>query len=380
MDFELSPEIVALRERLRGYLEEEVRPHIERMEAAKEFPLEAIRTLGRMGFMGMTTPKAYGGGDLGNMTLAIALEEINRVWAALGVTVSVHNSLACSPLVKWGTDRLKEKYLPRLATGEWLGAYALTEPEAGSDAANQSTLAVRDGDEWVLDGAKIWITNGAYADLFTVFARTDKSHKTKGISAFLVERTTPGFTVGKEEPKLGIHASSTVEIQLEGCRIPGENLLGEEGKGFNIAMDTLNGGRVGIASQAIGIASACLEAAKARAIEREAFGQSISSFQAIQWKLADMATDLDAGRLLTYRAAQVRDQGESGAQEAAMAKLFASRLANRAANEAVQIFGSAGAVAGTSVERFFRDARITELYEGTTEIQRLVIARNLLRS
>ncbi len=380
MDFELSAEIRALRDSVRQFLDEAVVPHIERMEAAKEFPLDAIRQLGRLGFMGMTTPKEYSGQAFGNVALAVVLEEINRVWASLGVTVSVHNSLACSPLAKFGSEELKRKYLPKLASGEWLGAYALTEPEAGSDAANQSTLATRDGNEYVLDGAKIWITNGSYADLFTVFARTDKSHKTRGISAFMVERTTPGFTVGKEEPKLGIHSSSTVEIQLEGCRVPVANRLGEEGKGFHMAMDTLNGGRVGIASQALGIASACLEASIERARERQAFGKPISEYQAIQWMVADMATDLDAGRMLTYRAAQIRDNGGSGAQEAAMAKLFASRLANRAASSAVQIWGSAGALAGSPVERYFRDARITELYEGTTEIQRLVIARHLLRS
>lgn len=379
MDFEVSAEIRGLRDSVRQFLDEAVAPHIERMEAAKEFPVDAIRQLGRLGFMGMTTPQEYGGQAFGNVALAVALEEINRVWASLGVTVSVHNSLACSPLAKFGTEELKRKYLPKLASGEWLGAYALTEPEAGSDAANQSTLAVRDGDDYVIDGAKIWITNGSYADLFTVFARTDKSHKTRGISAFLVERSTPGFTVGKEEPKLGIHSSSTVEIQLEGCRVPATNRLGEEGKGFNIAMDTLNGGRVGIASQALGIAGACLEASTQRARNRHAFGKPIADYQEIQWKLADMATDLDAGRLLTYRAAQIRDDGGSGAQEAAMAKLFASRLANRAASAAVQIWGSAGTLAGSPVERYFRDARITELYEGTTEIQRLVIARNLLR-
>jgi alkylation response protein AidB-like acyl-CoA dehydrogenase len=274
---------------------------------------------------------------------------------------------------------LKQRYLPRMARGEMLGAYCLTEPHSGSDAAALATRAVRDGDSWILDGTKFFITNGAEADLYVIFARTDTTHKARGITAFVAERTFAGLSVGKHEQKLGLAASSTTEIQLQACRIPADNVLGDVGDGFKIAMQTLDGGRIGIATQAVGIAQACLDAAARHALERRQFGTPIASFQAVQSKLAIMATEIEAARHLTYNAARLRDQGEPHSQEAAMAKLFASRICNQAAREALQIHGAAGLVRGSAVERYFRDARVTELYEGTTEIQKLVIGRSVLK-
>jgi alkylation response protein AidB-like acyl-CoA dehydrogenase len=293
--------------------------------------------------------------------------------------MSVHNSLATSPIIKFGSDYLKETYLPRLATGELLGAYALSEADAGSDAASLQCRAVKDGDEYVVNGTKLWVTTGANADLFIVMLRTDPEQRAKGITSFVVERDTPGFTVGKKENKLGLRASSTTELVFEDCRLPAKNVIGKEGIGFTIAMSTLDGGRIGIGTQAIGIAQACLDASVAYAKEREQFGRKIGEFQAIQWKIADMATAIEASRLMVHRAARMRDMDVPHTKEAAMAKLFASETANRAAREAVQIHGGAGYTKDFPVERFFRDARITEIYEGTSEVQRIVISREYLR-
>jgi butyryl-CoA dehydrogenase len=314
------------------------------------------------------------------LALAIVLEELNHACASTGVTVSVHASLVCTPIVKFGTEEQKAYWLPKLAAGELIGAYSLTEAGAGSDAAALSSTAVRDGDEWVLNGTKLFVTTGEQAGLVIGYFRTDpEAPKARGISAFLVDAKTPGYRVGKKERKTGLRGSSTTELVFENCRVPADALLGELNRGFQIAMDTLDGGRIGIAAQALGIGRACLEASLKYSREREQFGKPIGRFQAVQWKLADMATRLDAARLLTHRAAWVRDRGEPCGMQAAQAKLAASTTANFCADECLQIHGGAGYTDDFHVERLFRDARITEIYEGATDIQRLVIARQLLK-
>lgn len=381
MHFALENELDQIRETAAEFAASELEPNAARWDAEERFPREAIAKAAELGFLGMTAPEAYGGSDLGNLALSVVLEELNRACASTGVTVSVHNSLVCTPLAKFGTEEQKKKFLPGLASGEILGAYSLTEPQAGSDAANQQTFAERRGDEYVINGTKIWVTSGDEAGLVLLYARTDRAERTKGISAFLVDRRDPrsaGLRIGTKEKKMGIRGSSTVELVCEDLRVPADHVLGKPGDGFKIALDTLDGGRIGIASQAVGIGRACLEASLKYAKERQQFGKAIADFQAIQWKLADMATELDAARLLVHRAAWLRDRGERCSAQAAMAKLFASKAANRAADEAVQIHGGAGYTTDFPVERFFRDARITEIYEGATDIQRLVIARSLL--
>jgi alkylation response protein AidB-like acyl-CoA dehydrogenase len=328
----------------------------------------------------MIVPEQYGGTGADNLSLVLALEEINRVCASTGVTMSVQNSLVEAPILHWGSEEIKKRYLPKLATGEHLGAYALSEPGSGSDAAGLVTSAVKDGGDYVLNGTKNFITTGAEADIVLVMARTDSAHKTRGITAFVVEKGTKGFTVGKKEDKLGLRASSTVQLVFEDARVPASQILGEIGTGFKIAMHTLDGGRIGIAAQAVGIMQACLDASVKYAGEREAFDQPIGKFQAIQFKLANMATRLEASRLLVYNAATLKDEGKPHGKEAAMAKLFASEAANDAARDAVQIHGGAGYLEDFPVERYFRDARITEIYEGTSEIQRIVIARHVLKN
>jgi alkylation response protein AidB-like acyl-CoA dehydrogenase len=293
--------------------------------------------------------------------------------------MSVHNSLATSPIINFGSEKTKQKYLPKMATAELLGAYALSEAGSGSDAASLQARAVRDGNEYVLNGTKGWITSGAEADVIVVMVRTDPKERSRGISTFVIEKGMKGLSMGKKEDKLGLRASSTVELIFEDLRVPAENMLGVEGQGFAIAMKTLDGGRIGIGTQAVGIAQACLDASVAYAREREQFGKKIGEFQAIQWKIADMATDIAAARLMVYRAARLRDRGEPHTYEAAMAKLFASEAGNKAAREAIQIHGGAGYLKDFPVERFFRDVRITEIYEGTSEIQRIVISRSLLK-
>ncbi|MCB9883424.1 MAG: acyl-CoA dehydrogenase family protein [Planctomycetes bacterium] len=379
MDFHLGEELELIQQSAREFAQAELTPYAGIWDQEERFPAEAIQKAAELGFLGLTTPERYGGSDLGNLALAVVLEELNAGCASTGVTISVHSSLVCYPIAKWGTDEQKEKYLPKLSSGEWLGAYSLTETEAGSDAANQQTFARRDGDHYVLNGTKIFVTTGAQADLIVVYARTNREERTRGISAFLVEpKDLPGFTVGKKEAKMGIRASSTVELVLEDVRVPASALLGKEGEGFKIALHTLDGGRIGIGAQALGIGRVSLEASIKYAKEREQFGKPIGSFQAIQWKLADMATQLDAARMMVHRAAWLRDRGEPCTQQAAMAKLMAARVANFCADEAVQIHGGAGYTTDFPVERYFRDARITEIYEGATDIQRLVIARGLL--
>jgi butyryl-CoA dehydrogenase len=348
------------------------------MDRAGRYPPELITELGEMGLMGIYIPEAYGGGGMDTVSYCIALEEIARAEAALSAVVSVNNSLDCYPIFSFGTEEQKRIYLGELARGRKIGCYCLTEPTAGSDAASLSTAAREAGDHWVLNGTKIFVTNGVEADVLIIYARSDAAPGSRGISAFIAERGDPGLSVGKVEHKLGIRASSTCEIVLEDCRLPKDRLLGERGKGFHIALATLDGGRIGIASQAIGIARAAMEDTVAYAKERRQFGRPIAEFQANQWKIADMATRIHAARLLTYRAAWIRDRGHRHTKEASIAKLFASETAMWATTQAVQIFGGYGYIQDYPVERHFRDAKITEIYEGTSEVQRLVIARHLL--
>ncbi len=375
VDFEPTPELARFRDECREFAEQELREHAEEWDRTATFPRDAVAKAAARGYLRITVPTEYGGRGLGNLAACIMLEELNAACASTGVTVSVHNSLVSSPLAKWGSDEQKRRYFPKLVTGEWLGAYCLSEAGSGSDAAALSCAARDDGDAWVLDGPKLWITTGSEAQFFIVFARTGPD-RVKGISAFLVERSYPGVGIGKKERKLGIKASPTVEVLLENVRVPKSNLLGEEGKGFVIALDTLDGGRLGIASQSLGITRASLDLIREHLRKSvDAKGRPTAS-QADQWEMADIAADLDACRFLTWRAALLRDRDEPCGPQAAMAKLKASQLANRAARSAVSILGTSGLVG--RAERLMRDARICEIYEGATDIQRLVIARGEL--
>ena len=380
MQFPLTEEQRLIQDTAREFADKEIAPVADAHNRAGAFPTALVKRLGELGFLGMLVPEAYGGSGIGNFGLVVALEEVNRACASTGVTMSVQSSLVCAPIVHWGNEALKKKYLPKLASGEFLGAYALSEPGSGSDAAGLVTSAVKDGDSYILNGTKNFITTGAEADIVIAMVRTDPAHKTRGITAFIVERGWKGFSVGKKEDKLGLRSSSTVQLVFEDLRVPASNMLGEIGAGFKIAMHTLDGGRIGIAAQAVGIAQACLDASIKYAEEREAFDQQIGKFQAVQFKIANMAMKIEAARLLVYNAARLKDQGEPHAKEASTAKLFASEASNEAAREAVQIHGGAGYLEDFPVERYFRDARITEIYEGTSEIQRIVIARHLLKN
>ena len=378
MDFELAEEQQMVRETTRAFVEREVKPIASRLDREAIYPSELVKRLSELGLMGILVPQEFGGSGMDLLSCVVAMEEVSKAWASLAVAMSVQNSLVCAPIARFGSAAQKKKYLPSLARGEWLGCYALTEPGSGSDAGSIQTRAKRVGDDFVLTGNKIFTTNGNRADLAIVYAVTDPAKGKKGISAFIVEKNSPGFVVGKLEDKLGLRSSDTASLLFEDCRVPGENLLGTEGEGFAIALATLDGGRIGIAAQALGIAQGCLEESVAYAQQRRQFGRAIAEFEAIQWMLADMATEIDAARLLTYRAAWLAEQGRTFTKEAAMAKLFASEAANRAAYKAIQIFGGYGYTKEFAVERFFRDARITTIYEGTSEIQRLVIARRLI--
>ncbi len=379
MDFELSEDQRILQETARDFAERELAPRAAASDAAESFVREQIDLCRDMGFLGMAVSEEYGGSDLGAVGTSLVLMEVNRCCASTGVTLSVHNSLTCESLMQFGSDEQKRRYLPRLASGEWLGAYALSEAGSGSDAGSLVCRADRRDGGWVLDGAKLWITQGNEADLIVVFARTDPHGGTRGISAFLVETASEGFRSGEPEKKMGLRGSPTVEIHFDRVHVPDENVLGEIGRGFPIALALLDTGRIGVASQAVGIAEACLDASVKYAREREQFGKPIASFGAIQEKVAEMATRIDAARLLTLRAAWLKDRGLPYGREASMAKLFASRTANEVAREAIQIHGGAGYTREFPVERYFRDARVTEIYEGTTEIQRLVISRSVLK-
>lgn len=379
MNFSFTEEQLMIKQTAKEFAESEIAPSAVQRDLNSEFPYEIVKKLGELGFMGMMVSPEWGGAGLDTISYVLAMEEISKVDASVGVIMSVNNSLVCWGLEEYGTNEQKEKYLKPLAQGKMLGAFALSEPEAGSDASNQHTTAVRDGDYWILNGTKNWITNGTTADVYLVMAQTNRELGHKGISAFIVEKNFPGFERGKKEDKLGIRSSDTCSLMFTNCMVPKENLLWEEGKGFNFAMNTLNGGRIGIAAQALGIAQASLEAAVKYSKERKAFGKPIAELQAIQFKLADMTTKVEAARLLTLQAASLKDQKKDYAQAAAMAKLFASRAAMECADEAIQIHGGYGYVREYLVERYLRDAKITEIYEGTSEIQRIVIARSLLK-
>lgn len=379
MDFYLSEEQKLVRDTARDFAENQVKPLAAELDATSRFPAELIPQLAEMGFMGVAYPEKYGGAGMDYVSYAIVIEEISRACASTGVIISAHSSLACDPIYNYGTEEQKMKFLKPMASGKKIGCLGLTEPGAGSDAANVKTTAELVGNEWVINGTKLFITNGGQAEVAVTLGVTDKDKGTKGISAFIIEKGTPGFTIGKSEKKLGINASSTTELIFENCRIPKENLLGERGAGFKVALSTLDGGRIGIAAQAVGIARAALEESVKYSKERQQFGKPIAEFQAIQWMIADMATEIDAARLLTLRAAFLKDKGERYSKEAAMAKLFASETATRVTHKGIQIHGGYGYTKDYPLERFYRDARITEIYEGTSEIQRLVIAANLLK-
>jgi alkylation response protein AidB-like acyl-CoA dehydrogenase len=380
MDFALSQEEAIVQQVARDFATSVLTPLAAKVDKEQIISRDTLKQMAELGFMGIATPEEYGGAGLDNFTMSLIQVEINRACAATGVTMSVHNSLCQGPLLKFGTVEQKKKYLPRLTSAEWIGAYSLSEPASGSDAGALLCTAKRDGSHFLLNGEKNFVTNGGYADFYVVFARThaDQALKTKGISAILIERDTKGLRVGKDEHKMGIRGSSTTTLAFDDARVPVGNLLGVENEGFKIAMATLDGGRIGIAAQALGIAEAALAASVKYATERRQFDRPISDFQAIQWKIANMATDIDAARLLIYRAAKLRDAGLPHTKEASMAKLFASKICNDHVSQAVQIHGGNGYIRDFPVERLWRDAKITEIYEGTSEIQRIVIARNVI--
>jgi butyryl-CoA dehydrogenase len=379
MDIELTEEQRQVRDMCRDLALRELTPNARRWDERHEFPAAAVRQLGELGLMGIAVPAEWGGAGMDSVSYALAMEEISRGCAGTGVIMSVSNSLYCDPVLKFGTDEQRREFLAPYAAGQKLGAFALTEPMSGSDAAEMQTVAVRRGGEYVLDGSKNYITNGPQADTILVFAMTDKAKRHKGISAFLVPVDAPGFTRGKPDDKVGIRASGSCTVFFEGCALPERLRLGGEGDGFKIAMATLDGGRIGIAAQALGIARAALEGATAYAKDRKAFGQPIAQFQAIQFMLADMATELDAARLLVWRAAALKDKGVRHSAESAMAKLYASEMCERVASKGIQIHGGLGYMRECDAERHWRDSRITQIYEGTSEIQRLVISSAVLK-
>jgi len=378
MNFDFTEDHLMIRDSAREFAQAEITPSTIERDINAEFPADIVKKLGELGFMGMMVPPEYGGAGLDTISYVLALIEISKVDASVGVIMSVNNSLVCFGLEEYGSDYIKEKYLIPLAKGEKLGAFALSEPEAGSDATKQKTTADKEGDYYILNGMKNWITNGTSADYYLVMATTDKSKGHHGISTILVEKGMEGFGHGKKEDKLGIRSSDTCSLTFQNCKVPVKNLLWEDGKGFNFAMNTLNGGRIGIAAQAIGIAEASLKASIKYSKERKAFGNTISNFQAIQFKLSDMAVKIDGAKMLTLKAAALKDAGKKYYKEAAMAKLYSSKIAVECALDAIQIHGGYGYVREYLVERYLRDAKITEIYEGTSEIQKMIIARALL--
>jgi butyryl-CoA dehydrogenase len=379
VDFELTDEQQLIRDAVREFAEAEVAPIAAELDRDHRFPGELLPKMAEMNLMGMPYPEKEGGAGADYLSYVIAVEELSRACASTGVILSAHTSLATWPIFKFGTEAQKDRYLHDMASGHRLGAFALTEPAAGTDAGAGTATATLHADGYALNGSKMFITNAPYAEVYIVFAKTDPERGTRGISAFVVEKDTPGFSVGEAEHKLGIRGSSTPPIYFSDCRVPKEALLGGEGDGFKIAMQTLDGGRIGISAQALGIAQAALDASIAYAKERVQFGKPIAALQAIQWMIADMATEVDAARLLVYRAASCVDNGKPYSTEGAMAKLFASEVATRVAGKAIQIHGGYGYTESYPVERNYRDAKITEIYEGTSEVQRMVIARNALR-
>ncbi len=378
MTIRLTDEHRLIQATVREFAARELLPVAADLDQHPRFPAEIIAKAAELGLMGLTVPEEYGGAGMDPIANAIVHEELARASAGFQTIVTVNNTLVCMPILRWGTEEQKRRYLPGLATGKRLGCYCLTEPAAGSDAMSLRTTATLKNGEWILWGTKLFVTNGAEADVCIVYARSEAAAGARGISAFIVEKSFPGIKVGKIEKKLGIKCSSTAEIVLEGCRVPAGNLLGERGQGGKIALSTLDGGRIGIAAQSLGITRACLEEARAYVQQRQQFGRPIAEFQAVQWALADIATRLEAARLLTYRAAALAGEGKPYTREAAMAKLCASETAMFAAHKAVQVFGGYGYTQEYPVERYFRDAKITEIYEGTSEVQRMVISRQLL--
>ena len=379
MDFRLSDEQQQLRKSVREFAEREIAPNVRKWDDACEYPLATIKELGKLGLMGVIFPPEFGGAGLGYVEYVLAIEELSRVDGSVGITVAAHTSLCTNHIWLAGSEEQKRKYVPKLATGEFIGAWGLTEPGSGSDAGSARMTAVRKKDCWVLNGSKTFITNGHHADVAVVIAVTDKTAHTHGLSAFLVEKGTKGFRPGKKEDKLGLRASDTSELIFEDCCIPVGNLLGKEGDGFIDAMRVLDGGRISIAALSLGMAQGAYEAALRYSKQRKQFGKLISDFQAIQWKLADMATEIDAARLLTLRSASLKDAGEKTTQESSMAKLYASEVAVRCANECVQIHGGYGFIKDYPAEKYYRDVKLCTIGEGTSEIQRLVIARQLLK-
>jgi len=380
MTFDYTADQVQLRKAVREFAEGEIAPHVMEWDEAQTFPLEVVRKLGKLGYMGAIFPEELGGAGLGYIEYAIIIEELSRVDGSVGIIVAAHTSLCSNHVYKMGSDEQRRKYIPKLASGEWLGCWSLTEPEAGSDAAGTRTKAVRDGDDWVLNGAKTFTTNAHYADVCVAMAVTDRAAAQHGISAFIADRGTPGFRAGKKENKLGLRASATGEVIFENCRLGAGQLCGKLNEGFVDSLKVLDGGRVSIAALAIGMAQGAYDAALRYSKLRKQFGRPISEFQTIQNKLVDMAVDLDAARLLNYRAGSMLDQGKRVTRESSMAKLFASEAAVRIANEAVQIHGGYGFIKDYPVEKFYRDVKLCTIGEGTSEIQRLVIARQLLKS
>ena len=379
MDFVLSKEQEMARQLFRDFAEKEVKPLAQEVDEEERFPAETVAKMQKFGFMGIPFPKDMGGQGCDSLTYAICVEELSRVCATTGVIVSAHTSLGCDPIKKFGTPEQIKKYLVLMAQGKLLGAFGLTEPNAGTDASGQQTKAVLEGDHYVLNGSKIFITNGGKADIYIIFAMTDKSKGVKGISAFIVEKDFPGFSIGKKELKMGIRGSSTCELIFENCIVPKENLLGQEGKGFTIAMTTLDGGRVGIAAQALGIAQGAFDETVKYVKERKQFGRPISAFQNTQFQLADLKTKIEAARLLVYSAAVAKDTKKRFSTDAAMAKLFAAEVAMEVTTKCVQLFGGYGYTRDYPVERMMRDAKITEIYEGTSEVQRMVISGGFLK-
>ncbi|WP_040227588.1 acyl-CoA dehydrogenase [Bhargavaea cecembensis] len=378
MDFHFTEEQKMMRRMVRDFAKNEVEPFIPRMEAG-EFPREIVKKMGELGLMGISVPEKYGGSEMDYVSYIIAVHELSRVSAVTGVILSVHTSVGTNPILMFGTEEQKQKYVPKLASGEYLGAFCLTEPPAGSDAGALKTRAVKKDGGYVLNGSKVFITNGGEADVYIVFASTDPSAGTHGITAFIVEAGTDGLVIGKDEKKMGLHGSRTVGLTFEDMKVPEENVLGTPGEGFKIALANLDAGRIGIAAQALGIAEAAMEASAAYAKERVQFGKPIAANQGVGFKLADMATQVEAARLLVYQAAWLRSQGLPAGKEASMAKLFASQAAVDCTIEGVQVFGGYGYTEDYPMERYFRDAKVTQIYEGTSEIQRLVISKSLTK-
>ena len=374
MNFELSQKHLMMQDLYRQFTKKEVEPRAHEVDETEEFPYDTVEKMAKVGFFGIQFPKEYGGAGSDNLAYAMCVEELSKACGTTGVIVSAHSSLCAAPIYESGTPEQKEKYLTKLATGEWLGAFGLTEAGAGTDAAMQQTTAKLEGDNYILNGSKIFITNADAAHVYIILAMTDKSQGTRGLSAFIVEKTHPGFSVGKKEKKMGIRGSLTCELIMQDCIVPKENLLGKEGQGFKIAMQTLDGGRVGIAAQALGIAQGAIDATVAYVKERKQFSKRISQFQNTQFELADMQTKVDAARLLTYRAASMKDAKQKYSQEAAMAKLYASEVSSDVTRRCLQLFGGYGYTREYPIERMMRDAKITEIYEGTSEVQKMVIA------